>query len=546
MKASDLFVKALEQEGVNFIFGIPGEENLDMLESIRNSSIKLILTRHEQAAGFMAATYGRLTGKVGVCLSTLGPGATNLVTAAAYSQLGAMPMLMITGQKPIKASKQGRFQVLNVVDMMRPLTKYTAQIVSGERIASQVREAFRMASAERPGAAHLELPEDIATEEVKPNLITESMFRRPVAEDKAINKAVSMIELAKTPILLIGAAANRKMTSKMLSRFVKQTKIPFVTTQMGKGVIDETNPLFLGNTTLSDGDFVHRVIEHADLIINVGHDVVEKPPFFMRTNDKKVIHINYNAAEVDQVYFPQVEVVGDIANGIWSILEKIQNQNHWNFSYFDKVKAAEEKELPHGCDDDRFPIYPQRLVADVRRAMPDDGIIALDNGVYKIWFARNYKAKLPNTVLLDNALATMGAGLPSAMAAKLVYPHRPVIAVCGDGGFMMNSQELETAVRLKQHLIVLILRDDAYGMIKWKQANMQFNDFGLDYGNPDFVKYIESYGGKGHRLSSAAELLPLLQACIDKPAVHLIDAPIDYSDNDRILNIELPKLSARV
>ena len=546
MKASDLFVKALEQEGVRYIFGIPGEENLDLLESLRTSPIQLILTRHEQAAGFMAATYGRLTGQVGVCLSTLGPGATNLVTAAAYAQLGAMPMMMVTGQKPIKASKQGRFQVLDVVDMMRPITKYTAQIVSGERIASQVREAFRMASSERPGAVHLELPEDIADEETRPNLIEQSVIRRPIAEEKGINRAVSMIELARSPLLLIGAAANRKMTSRMLSRFVDEMRIPFVTTQMGKGVVDETHALFLGNTTLSDGDFVHRAIQHADLIINVGHDVVEKPPFFMRSSDKKVIHINYNAAEVDPVYFPQVEVVGDIANGIWAILERLQRQPHWDFSYFDKVKAAEEQELPHGCDDERFPIYPQRLVADVRKAMPDDGIIALDNGVYKIWFARNYKAKRPNTVLLDNALATMGAGLPSAMAAKLVCPDKPVMAICGDGGFMMNSQELETAIRLKLHLIVMILRDDAYGMIKWKQANMKFADFGLDYGNPDFVKYVEAYGGVGHRIDSAGALLPLLKRCMAEPAVHLIDVPIDYSDNDRILNIELRELSAKV
>lgn len=546
MKASDLFVKALEQEGVEYIFGIPGEENLDLLESLRTSSIKLILTRHEQAAGFMAATYGRLTGKVGVCMSTLGPGATNFVTAAAYAQLGAMPMLMITGQKPIKASKQGRFQVLDVVDMMRPITKYTAQIVSGERIASQVREAFRIASAERPGAVHLELPEDIADEETSPNLITESYVRRPTAEPKAIKHAVDMIELAKSPLLLIGAGANRKMSSNMLTELVDDFGIPFVTTQMGKGVVDETKELFLGNTTLSDGDFVHRAIEHADLIINVGHDVVEKPPFFMRNNDKKVIHINYNAAEVDPVYFPQVEVVGDIANSIWAIKEQLQTQKHWNFSYFDKVKKAEEKELPHGCDDDRFPIYPQRLVSDVRKAMPDDGIIALDNGVYKIWFARNYKARKPNTVLLDNALATMGAGLPSAMASKLVYPDRPVVAICGDGGFMMNSQELETAVRLNQHLIILILRDDAYGMIKWKQANMNFDNFGLDYGNPDYVKYVEAYGGKGHRIEAADQLLPLLEKCMQEHAVHLIDIPIDYSENDEILNNQLRLLSAKV
>jgi acetolactate synthase-1/2/3 large subunit len=546
MKASDLFVKALEQEDVEYIFGIPGEENLDVLESLRTSSIKLILTRHEQAAGFMAATYGRLTGKVGVCLSTLGPGATNLVTAAAYAQLGGMPMLMITGQKPIKASKQGRFQVLDVVDMMRPITKYTAQIVSGERIASQVREAFRIASAERPGAVHLELPEDIADEEVSPNLIPASNIRRPVAEEKSIKQAVDMIELANAPLLLIGAAANRKMSSKMLTQLVEEFNIPFVTTQMGKGVVDEYNDLFLGNTTLSDGDFVHRAIAHADLIINVGHDVVEKPPFFMRDNDKKVIHINYMAAEVDPVYFPQVEVIGDIANSIWAIMEKLHIQKHWDFSYFDKVKAAEEKELPRGCNDERFPMYPQRIVSDVRKAMPDNGIIALDNGVYKIWFARNYKARKSNTVLLDNALATMGAGLPSAMAAKLVYPDRPVIAICGDGGFMMNSQELETAIRLKQHLIILVLRDDAYGMIKWKQAHMQFDEFGLDYGNPDFVKYIEAYGGKGHRIKAAKELLPLIQSCMADHAVHLIDISIDYSENDEILNNQLPTLSAKI
>jgi acetolactate synthase-1/2/3 large subunit len=266
----------------------------------------------------------------------------------------------------------------------------------------------------------------------------------------------------------------------------------------------------------------------------------------MRDNDKKVIHINYMAAEVDPVYFPQVEVVGDIANSIWSIIEKLQPQKHWDFSYFDKVKAAEEKELPHGCNDDRFPIYPQRLVADVRKAMPPEGIIALDNGVYKIWFARNYKALKPNTVLLDNALATMGAGLPSAMAAKLVYPDRPVMAICGDGGFMMNSQELETSVRLKQHIIILILRDDAYGMIKWKQANMNFDEFGLDYGNPDFVKYVESYGGKGHRIASAKELLPLIKDCMQDHAVHLIDVAIDYSENDEILNNQLRKLSAKI
>ena len=539
MKASDLFIKALEAEGVEYIFGIPGEENLDLLNSLRDSSIKLILTRHEQAAGFMAATYGRLTGKTGVCLATLGPGATNLVTAAAYAQLGAMPMLMITGQKPIKSSKQGQFQIVNIVDMMRPLTKYTCQIASSSNIPSRIREAFRLAEEERPGAVHLELPEDIAGELTRAEIIDKSIYRRPLAEGKSLKMAAAMIHRAKRPLLLIGAAANRKQSSRMLRNFVDKTGIPFVSTQMGKGLIDERHPLFLGNAALSANDFVHRAIGHTDLIINVGHDVVEKPPFFMQQGGFKVIHVNYLTAAVDPVYYPQLGVVGDIANSVYQLAELVKPQTHWNFSYFQDIKDATEEHLLEGIDDDRFPVYPQRVVHDIREVMPDDGIIALDNGVYKIWFARNYKAHLSNTVLLDNALATMGAGLPSAMAAKIVHPDRRIMAICGDGGFMMNSQELETAVRLKMDLVVVILCDNGYGMIKWKQADMGFADFGLDVGNPDFVRYAESYGACGHRLSAASEFIPLLDNCFKTPGVHVVEVPIDYSDNDRILHHEI-------
>ncbi|HZN34965.1 MAG TPA: acetolactate synthase large subunit [Pirellulaceae bacterium] len=546
MNASELFVKALESERVQYVFGIPGEENLELLDALSRSSIRLIVTRHEQAAGFMAATYGRLTGKAGVCLSTLGPGATNLVTAAAYAQLGGMPMLMITGQKPIKTSKQGQFQLVDVVDMMRPLTKSTRQIVSGGSIPSRVREAIRLAEEERPGATHLELPEDVAREETSEPLLSASYVRRPVAEEKAIRAAVSRIEQSRHPLLLVGAAANRRTTSRMLRRLIETTGIPFVTTQMGKGVVDETHPLFLGTAALSSGDFVHRAVEAADLIINVGHDVVEKPPFIMRAGGVQVIHVNFFTAEVDPVYFPQVEVVGDIANSIWQLTERLSKPGHWDFSRFERIGAALEEHVRQGADDPRFPIYPQRLVADVRRAMQDDGILALDNGIYKLWFARNYQARQPNTVLLDNALATMGAGLPSAMAARLVYPGRQVMAVCGDGGFLMNSQELETAVRLKMNLVVLIVRDDGYGMVKWKQVHQGFADFGLDVGNPDFVKYAESYGARGRRVERAADLLPLLEECHRASGVQLIDVPIDYSDNDRILHHEIAERSAAI
>jgi len=546
MKASDLFVEALEKEGVEYLFGIPGEENLDLLESLRDSSIRLILTRHEQAAGFMAATYGRLTGKAGVCLSTLGPGATNFVTAAAYAQLGAMPMMMITGQKPIKHSKQGQFQILDVVDMMRPLTKYTSQIVSGDNIPSRVREAFRLAEEERPGAVHLELPEDIAGEETDARPIPKSEVRRPVPEEKAICRAVELLEHAHSPLLLVGAGANRKLTSTVLSEFVDKQGIPFITTQMGKGVINEDHPLFLGNAALSANDFLHRAIDKADLILNVGHDVVEKPPFFMQEGGLTVIHVNFKTAGVDPVYFPQVELIGDIANSIWELNSRLKPQKNWDFSYFRSVGEAMENHVQEGADDDRFPVYPQRLVADVRKVMPDDGIITLDNGIYKIWFARNYKARCPNTVLLDNALATMGAGLPSAIASQIVFPEKKVMAICGDGGFMMNSQEMETAVRLKINITILILNDSSYGMIRWKQANLGFKDFGLEFGNPDFVKYAESYGAVGYRVKSADDLLPLMQKCLDSDSVDLIDVPVDYSDNDRILNREIMEKSKLV
>ena len=540
MKASDLFVKALEAEGVEYIFGIPGEENLDLLDSIRKSDqIRLILNRHESAAGFMAATYGRLTGKTGVCLATLGPGAANFVTAAGYAQLGAMPMLMITGQKPIKSSKQGQFQIIDVVETMQPITKYAQQIVSGSNVPSRVREAFRLAEEERPGAVHLELPEDIAAEDTDTPLFPRARVRRPIAEDKAIGNAVEMIERAHRPLMLIGAGANRKRTSRILSQFVAKLGIPFFSTQMGKGVVDERHPLYLGNAALSSNDYLHCAVERADLIINVGHDVVEKPPFFMRHDGFQVIHINFSSASVDPVYFPELEVIGDIGNSMWQIMQLLTPQASWDFDYYERVRDWVDEKLREDENDDSFPVKPQRLVTAIREVMPDSGIIALDNGVYKIWFALNYRAHAPNTVLLDNALATMGAGLPSAMAARLCCPDEKVMAICGDGGFMMNSQELETAVRLGMNIVVTVLRDDAYGMIKWKQKDAGFQNWGLDYGNPDFVKYAESYGAFGHRVEATEDLVPLMNKCLHAEGVHLIDVPVDYSGNQKLLESEL-------
>ncbi|MEE9452363.1 MAG: acetolactate synthase large subunit [Gammaproteobacteria bacterium] len=539
MKASDLFIKALENEGVKYIFAVPGEENLDLIESIRTSSIQLVIVRHEQGAGFMAATYGRLTGKAGVCLSTLGPGATNLVTAAAYAQLGAMPMLMITGQKPIKMRKQGKFQIINVVEMMRPLTKFTTQIVDPNHIPHLVRRGFRIAEHERPGAVHLELPEDIASEQAETNIFAVSEVERPIANEAALNHAAEVIAVAKMPLLLIGAGASRKDMAASLKHFVDKTGIPFFNTQMGKGVIDERHPLYMGTAALSDGDYLHCAIKRADLIINVGHDIVEKPPFIMVADGAKVIHLNYFPAQFDEVYFPSIEVVGDIAHSIGRLNELCERQSHWDFRYFEVIKQQIEMHMADGRDDPRCPVLPQRVVDEVRQAMPDDGVLALDNGMYKIWFARNYKAHMPNTVLLDNALATMGAGLPSAIAVKLVYPQRAVVAVCGDGGFMMNSHEVETAVRLKIDLVILVLRDNAYGMIKWKQENMHLADFGLDFTNPDFVLYAQSFGAQGMRVDKAEDIAPSLRHCLQTPGVHLLEVPIDYSENTAYLGEKL-------
>jgi acetolactate synthase-1/2/3 large subunit len=359
-------------------------------------------------------------------------------------------------------------------------------------------------------------------------------------------QAAEAISNAKHPILMIGAAANRQRTAVALRAFIDKLGIPFFTTQMGKGVVDEEHHLWLGNAALSDGDFVHRAIDAADVIINVGHDVVEKPPFFMQRGRRTVIHINFSSAEVDTVYFPQIEVVGDIAHTVERLTDALDAQAHWDFRYFNKVRKAFHAQLGQYDDEARFPMHPVRIVADTRRFMPDDGILCLDNGMYKLWYARYYKARQPNTVLLDNALATMGAGLPSAMAAKMVYPERKVLAICGDGGFMMNAQELETAVRLKLDLVILLLRDDAYGMIRWKQAEMGYVDYGMQFSNPDFVRFAEAHGAHGHRPASADEFLPTLKKAFDQGGVHLIDLAIDYSDNHRVLDEEIRSLSAAV
>ncbi|WP_210494215.1 acetolactate synthase large subunit [Microvirga antarctica] len=539
-KGSDILVAALENEGVDRIFGVPGEENLDVLESLRTSSIKLVLTRHEQAAAFMAATHGRLTGRPGVCLATLGPGALNFSTGAAFAHLGAMPMILITGQKPIMSAKQARFQIVDVIASMKPLTKMTRQIISAASIPAVVRDAFRVAAEERPGPVHLELPEDVAAEEIDDaRPVSVHPIDLPLPSPSAIDRAVSLIVEARSPLVMIGAAGNRPRLVDALSGFVRRSQLPFFNTQMGKGAVTGGSNFYMGTAALSEGDYVHEAVARADVIIAIGHDTVEKPPFLMSSaGGPKVIHIGYQSATVEQVYQPDIEVIGDIGAAVKGLADKLEGKLKPDETMLGLRRKILSR-INDRAEEDRFPITPQRIVHDVRKVMPEDGIVCLDNGMYKIWFARNYRTHVANTLLLDNALATMGAGLPSAMMASMLYPERRVMAVCGDGGFMMNSQEMETAVRTGLNLVVVILNDSAYGMIRWKQAVDGFADFGMTFGNPDFVRYAEAYGAKGSRVSAVEDLLPTLEAAFRGGGVHLVDVPIDYSENTRVLVEEL-------
>ena len=539
-KGSDLLVRALESEGVEYIFGIPGEENLDVLNSLRASKIKLVITRHEQAAGFMAATYGRLTGRAGVCLTTLGPGALNLTTSAAYALLGAMPVVMITGQKAIHSSRQAKFQIVDIVATMRPLTKMATQIVSAQSIPTLVRDAFRVAQQERPGPVHLELPEDVASDEAVAEIIPPHVVELAVAPQVAIDRAAAMIVAAERPLVMLGAAASRPQLAEPLSQFVRRLGIPFFNTQMGKGAVNAGSNLYMGTAALSERDWIHEAVDKADLIISIGHDTVEKPPFIMSERGPRVVHIGATPATVEQVYFPEAEIVGDVGASLAALAGRLEGKLPNAGALLDLREKILAK-LAERSTEDRFPLTPQRIVHDVREAVPPDGIVTLDNGMYKIWFARNYRTSVANTLLVDNALATMGAGLPSAIAAALIHPTRKILAVCGDGGFMMNSQEMETAVRLGVHVVVLILEDNAYGMIRWKQEADHFPDFGLQFGNPDFVAYAKSYGATGSRVTSSADFLPTLKAALNGSGVHLVVVPIDYSENMRVLVQELPK-----
>ncbi len=545
MKAADLFVKCLETEGVEYVFAVPGEENLDLLESLRTSSIQVIVNRHEQGSAFMAAAYARLTGKVGVCLATLGPGATNLVTGVAHAQLCGIPLLAITGQKGIRENWQADFQVIDVVRMMEPITKRTVQLQGPKRIPKEVREAFKVATTERLGACHIELPEDIATEEVPAEYqpLVPGIVRRPDAGAKAVRIAADKILQARHPIIIVSSRAQRRRVRQRLRELCDATNLYVIHTQLGKGVLGDDHPNSLYAFGIHKRDYVNCGVERADLIITVGYSTKEHPPSVWNKDlSRDILHIDFNPARTEIHYNPSVELVGDISTSLKLLREELGNYRYAD-PWMVKIKAIlQERLFVEGADDDAFPMRPRRIVADCRRVLGPEDILCLDNGIYKMWFSRHYPTYNIGTFLLDNTLATMGAGLPAAMGAKLVQPDGKVLAVVGDGGFMMNSQEMETAVRMRLPIVVLLLNDNAYGFIKWKQQEHGFGDFALDLGNPDFVKYAESYGAVGMRVDRAGALVPTLEKAFQQGRPVLVECPIDYSENIRVWGEELDNL----
>jgi acetolactate synthase-1/2/3 large subunit len=536
MKASDLFVRQLEEEGVEHIFGLPGEETLDLLESLRTSKIKVIITRHEQAAAFMAATYGRLTRKAGVCFSTLGPGATNLVTGVAHAQLIGAPVVAITGQKALRHNWQARFQLIDVVGLMRPVTKKSVTVADPDTIPTVVRNAFKLSQSERPGVAHIELPEDVAEAGTEAPVQKRGSARRPVPDPEAVDRAAALINAAKHPLIILSSGANRNLITRQLVQFIEKTGIFAVHTQMGKGVLSDASEYSLFAAGIHRHDYVNCGIDRADLIIAIGYNIVEYPPsVWNRDRAKKIVNIDFVEAEADVFYNPDIEVIGDISLSLRDLADRIVKKDG---DPFRSLRAFLIQKLSPDVHKG-FPPTPQEVVRHVRNVLAEDDIITLDNGIYKLWFSRLYKTYRPNTFILDNALATMGAGVPAAIAAKMLNPDRKVLAVVGDGGFMMNSQELETALRNNVPVVVLILNDNAFGFVKWEQQNKGFPGFALDYGNPDFVRYAESYGAVGMRVKEGDDLSRVLEEAFAMKTVVVVECPIDYSVNYETFSKEI-------
>ncbi|WP_303021936.1 acetolactate synthase large subunit [uncultured Ruminococcus sp.] len=546
MTAAELLVRCLENEGVKYIFGIPGEENLDVMQALRNSSIQFITTRHEQGAAFMADVYGRLTGKAGVCLSTLGPGATNLVTGVADANSDGAPLVAITGQVDTNRMHITSHQFLDLVQMFTPITKRSKQIVRPDSINEIVRIAFKYAESEKPGAAHIDLPNDIAKLPVPEDPNVMPMRHTAVHQELTgvadVEKAAGLIFQAEHPVILAGHSAVRAHAAEALTKFAEQLKIPVINTMMAKGIIPMDNRYSMGTMGIPQRDFQNVMLDNSDLVIAVGYDIVEfSPSKWNRTQNHKIIHLDVRPAHIHSLYQPQVQVVGDISDSLEKIAVRCHRENEPEL--FFRLKELMLEDYSAAESDDGFPIKPQRVLHDIRQVLGREDILISDVGAHKMWIGRQYNCYHPNTCIISNGFASMGISVPGAIAAKLIYPEKKVLAVSGDGGFMMNCQEMETALRIGVPIVVMIFNDSGYGLIRWKQEDHFGSSCFTDFTNPDFVKFAESMGAKGYRIQSAEEIIPVLEDAFSQNVPCIIDCLIDYSENTR-LSERLQKMDA--
>jgi acetolactate synthase-1/2/3 large subunit len=535
MKASDLFVQCLENEDIEYIFGVPGEENADFMMSLEKSDkIKFILTRHEQGAAFMAEIYGRLTGNPAGCLGTLGPGATNLITGVADANMDRAPMLVLTGQGASTRLHKESHQIMNVVDMFKPVTKWAQTVYHPDNIPEIVRKAVRLARTEKPGACHIELPEDIAKHDSDEKPIKVQRFRRPGADDKISDRAFELIKNAKNPIIIAGNGCIRKRASKQLRNFCEQTGIGVISTFMAKGSVDMDAEYCLFTIGLQGRDYPALAVQEADLVITIGYDMVEYHPRLWNPNkDKQIIHIDFLPTEIDANYIPDVEVVGDVAHALWQLNERVAaNPISFDTSRRDSYRRELIADFAtHKDDDTEGTIRPQKALWDARQVLGAEDILLSDVGAHKMWIARYYHCHDPNTCLIPNGFCSMGFALPGAIAAGLVFPERRVLAICGDAGFLMNVQEMETAKRLNSNITVMVWEDHSYGLIAWKQQTEFGHHTDLSFDNPDWLMLAQSFGWNGHRVDNSRDLASALESTYNEDGPSLLVIPIDYREN---------------
>ncbi len=545
MKASDLFVRCLEEEGVKTIFGVPGEENADFMMSLEDSPIEFVLTRHEQGAAFMAEVHGRLTGEPGVCLGTLGPGATNLITGVADANMDRAPLVCLTGQAGTGRQHKESHQAMDVVAMFTPVTKWSQQVINAANIPEIVRKAFKVAVTEKPGACHVELPEDVAKHETSAVPLAPHPTRRAVPGDKAADQAFELIRAARRPIILAGNGTIRRRASRQLRIFAERTGIGVISTFMAKGAVDMDAPYGLFTIGLQAKDFPAHAIESSDLVITLGYDMVEyHPRLWNPTRDKKIIHIDFLPGEIDEYYRFELDVVGDLAHTLWMLNQRLDAEPiEFDRRPVEKLRAAMIDDFEEHKDDATTgTIRPQKVLWDVRQVLGPHDVLLSDVGAHKMWIARYFQCHEPNTCLIPNGFCSMGFALPGAIAAWRVQPERRTIALCGDAGFLMNVQEMETAKRLGANIVVLVWEDHAYGLIAWKQETQFGRHTDLSFGNPDWIQLAHAFGWNGYRVEDSTALAGTLEEAFTTPGPSLVVVPIDYRENqlltERLGNIE--------